>query len=210
MGLFDFLKKPSHLTLSLKEYGHASADWSINLAPSLAKSISQCACAPQGSSSLALSIKGSPFTAQVIFTGLYAACYLVYATHYLKFSQDATSAEKIRDGLMDGLLALNYPPQVTTNKEKEGLANYILDISIELADAIVHDIQVSNPRQEILYTLVVGRFNKAFKPKNGFSENELFILQPLIMSVRTDLFMILMNTHKRMDNSIQIQLPIDC
>lgn len=38
MGLFDFLKKPSQLTISLKEYGHASADWSINLAPSLTES----------------------------------------------------------------------------------------------------------------------------------------------------------------------------
>lgn len=209
MGLFDFLNKPSHLTISLKEYGHASADWSINLASSLVESISKNECAPQDSSSLVLSIKGSPFTAQLVFTGLYAACYTVYATRYLRFSQDATAAEQIADGLRDGMLALNYPPPFTTNKDKEELTNYVLAISKKLADAIAHDFQLADPRNEILFPLVMEIFDKTFKPKGGFSELETFHLYHQIVPVPTDLFIILKDTYKRIGNNIQIQIPND-
>lgn len=132
---------------------------------------------------------------------------MVYATHYLKFSQDATAVEKITDGLREGLLVLNYPPPFTTNKNKEDLTNYVLSITKKLADAIVHDIQLADPRHEILYPLLIEIFDKTFKPKNGFSELEAIFLHPLIMSAPTDLFMILKDTYKRIGNNIQIQIP---
>lgn len=213
MGLFDFLKKPSHQTISLKEYGHASADWSINLASSLVESISKNECATQDSSNFVLSIKGSPFTAQLVFTGLYAACYTVYATHYLGYSQDTTAAEQIADGLRGGMLALNYPPPFTTNKDKEELTNYVMAISKKLADAIAYDLQLADPRHEILFPLVIEIFDKTFKlkdrPKDWFSEGEAFHLYHQIVTVPTDLFIILKDTYKRIGNNIQIQIPND-
>ena len=193
----------------MKEYGHASADWSINLASSLAESISENECAAQDSSSLILSIKGSPFTAQLIFTGLYAACYTEFATRYLKFSLNASAAEQIADGLRGGLLALNYPQPFTTNKDKEDLTNYVLAISKKLGDAIAHDFQLADPRQEALFPLVIEIFDNTFKPKDGFSETEIFLLYHQIVSVPVDLFLILKDTYKRIGNNIQIQIPND-
>lgn len=213
MGLFDFLKKPSQITISLKQFGHASADWSINLAVSLVEDISKYECDKNNSSSLVSSLKGSPFTTQLIFGGLYAACYRIYATRYLDFSQDAAAVEKFTDGLRDGLLALNYPPPFTTNNDKEALTNQVLGIASMLADALDHDLQLDDPRQEILYPTVSKIIHKIFNLEEGAQDpiaaSESLFLYHLITPVPTNLFVILKDTHKRIDNMIQIQLPND-
>ena len=213
MGLFDLFKKKSHLTISLNEYGHASADWSINLAMSPVKDILEYECAPQNSSSLISTLKGSPFTSQLIFSGLYAACYMIFATRYLGFNQDATAAKKITDGLREGLLVLNYPPPFNTAKDKDEMANHVLNISKLLVEAIAHDLQLDDPRHEILYPTVIKIIDRIFnleeRPQDPIAASETFFLYHLITPIPTNLFGILKATHKRIGNNIQIHDPND-
>lgn len=164
MGLFDFAKSFTgtssvnhHHDYSLKEYGVAAAYWSADYSRKLFDSILQIPHPREEDWSLIARIENDPRSAEIVFIGLYAATYIVYATKLLGFESE-TERKEIIIGVNEGFIKLCSSSGAEEEQQK-AIKNFMSSVSL-FCPAIVRDIYRTEPKDEETYLMAVKLFER--------------------------------------------------
>jgi hypothetical protein len=217
----------TYLTLSLKEYGYASAEWSVGHANSLLETIKSITPMPfEGNPSLIDKVKTAKgFSAQLIFIGFYAAAYSTYVCKSLQFNYDPASVTELTEGICEGLLALRWPTDnglLAVSQFQQNTKNMVGGLLFksfsQFSDAMMHDYDLPDLKNEKTFITAMSFFNQIYPTVGEFSLLEQMTLQPIIQGAPVHLFAAInenhvtiggkINKHKvRLGGKIRIQIP---
>lgn len=162
MGLFDFAKSfidassVNHRDCSLKEYGVSAVYWSSDYSRNLFNSLLQIPHPREEDWSLIARIENYPRSAEIVFIGLYAATYLVYATKLLGFESE-TERNEIIAGVNEGFTKLCSSG--SEDEKQKTVMNFMSSVSL-FYPAIARDINRTEPKDEETYLMAVKIFER--------------------------------------------------